>query len=152
MPTIFVDADGCPVKSEIYRVAKRYGIKVYLVANTRLNVPPEPLLEVVLVDKQFDAADNWIVDHAAANDIVVSSDIPLAARCLKIDVRVLDPRGYVFSDDSICDALAKRELTAYLRDMGMLTGGPAPFDKQDRSRFLQRLDEIIQAARRATPA
>ena len=144
MPDIFVDADGCPVKPEIYRVAKRYGLKVYVVSNTWINAPLDCWIEVVVVDKQFDAADNWIVEHVGEHDIVISSDIPLASRCLKKGGHALDPRGYLFEEDTIGDALANRELMAYLRDMGVATRGPAPFDQKDRSRFLQRLNETIQ--------
>ena len=149
--TLYVDADGCPVKNEVYRVARRYRLKVYLVSNSRMRIPQEDLFELVIVNEQFNAADDWIVARVRDNDIVVSSDIPLAARCLKKGARVLDPKGRVFTKESIGDALANRELMAYLRDMGNITGGPAPFDKRDRSRFLQRLDDVIQAAVRASP-
>jgi uncharacterized protein YaiI (UPF0178 family) len=147
--TIYVDADGCPVKNEVYRVAKRYGLKVYLVSNSRMRIPQEELFELVIVDEQFNAADDWIVEQVRDDDIVVSADIPLAARCLGKGARVTDPKGRVFTKESIGDALANRELMAYLRDMGNMTGGPDPFEKRDRSRFLQRLDDIIQAAVRA---
>jgi uncharacterized protein len=144
--TIYVDADGCPVKNEVYRVAKRFGLKVYLVSNSKMGIPQEELFELVIVNERFNAADDWIVEQVTDNDIVVSADIPLAARCLKKDARVIDPRGRIFTKESIGDALANRELMAYLRDMGNMTGGPAPFEKRDRSRFLQRLDDVIQAA------
>ncbi len=146
MITIYVDADGCPVRNEVYRVAKRTGLKVFLVSNSRIGIPQEELFELVIVNGRFNAADDWIVEQVRDNDIVVSADIPLAARCLKKDARVIDPRGRVFTKASIGDVLANRELMAYLRDMGNMTGGPAPFEKRDRSRFLQRLDDIIQAA------
>ena len=146
MTTIYVDADGCPVKNEVYRVAKRFGLKVFLVSNSRMGIPQEELFELVIVNEQFDAADDWIVEQVRDNDIVVSADIPLAARCLEKDARVIDPRGRVFTKESIGDALANRELMAYLRDMGNITGGPSPFEKRDRSRFLQRLDDVLQAA------
>ena len=149
MIIIYVDADGCPVKNEVYRVAKRYGLKVYLVSNSRMRIPQEDLFELVIVNKQFDAADDWIVERVRDTHIVVSADIPLAARCLEKGARVIDPKGRVFTKESIGDALANRELMAYLRDMGNMTGGPAPFEKRDRSRFLQRLDDVIQAAVRA---
>ena len=144
--TIYIDADGCPVKNEVYRVAKRFGLKVYLVANSKMGIPQEELFELVIVNERFNAADDWIVEQVRDNDIVVSADIPLAARCLEKDARVIDPRGRVFTKESIGDALANRELMAYLRDMGNMTGGPAPFQKRDRSRFLQGLDKVIQAA------
>jgi uncharacterized protein YaiI (UPF0178 family) len=144
--TIYVDADGCPVKNEVYRVAKRFGLRVSLVSNSRMGIPKEELFKLVIVDEGFNAADDWIVEQVRDNDIVVSADIPLAARCLEKGARVIDPRGRVFSQESIGDALANRQLMAYLRDMGNMTGGPAPFEKKNRSRFLQHLDDIIQAA------
>ena len=143
--TIYVDADGCPVKNEVYRVAKRFGLKVFLVSNSRMGIPEEELFELVIVNEQFNAADDWIVEQVRDNDIVVSADIPLAARCLEKGSRVIDPRGRIFTEESIGDALANRDLLAYLRDMGDVTGGPAPFEKRDRSRFLQGLDKVIQA-------
>jgi uncharacterized protein YaiI (UPF0178 family) len=147
--TIYIDADGCPVKNEVYRVAKRFGLKVYVVSNSRMGIPQEELIKLVIVNEGFNAADDWIVEEVRDNDIVVSSDIPLAARCLEKGARVIDPKGRVFSKETIGDALANRGLMAYLRDMGDVTGGPAPFEKRDRSRFLHRLDEVIQAGLRA---
>lgn len=144
---ILVDADAVPVRQEVYRVARRYGIEVVLVANSPMNVPAEDWLELVVVSSQFDAADDWIVDHVNQNDIVVTGDIPLAARCLKKGARVLGHHGLVFTESSIGDALATRDLMAHLRNIGINTGGPAVFDKKDRSRFLQALDGIIQAIR-----
>ena len=144
---IFVDADACPVKQEVYRVAKRYGLKVTLVSNSWMRIPYEDWLEMVVVDGQFNAADDWIVEHVSENDIVISGDIPLASRCLEKGARVLAPTGRVFTRESIGEALAGREFLSYLRDLGSITGGPAPFEKRDRSRFLQRLDETIQAVR-----
>jgi len=152
MIRLFVDADGCPVKNEVYRVARRYGLRVYIVSNGRMNVPGNGLFEMVVVDGRFDAADDWIVGQAAGTDIVVTSDIPLAARCLGKGARVLDPKGRVFSENSIGDALASRELAGYLREMGVMGGGPPPFKPRDRSLFLQRLDELIQAVMRAERA
>ena len=147
MIKIFVDADGCPVKQEVYRVAQRYGLKVILVSNSRMRTPQEDWIQAVVVKGQFNAADDWIVDHVSGEDIVIAGDIPLASRCLEKGAQVLAPTGRVFSTESIGDALATRELLSHLRDLGTITGGPAPFDKRDRSRFLQRLDEIIQAFR-----
>ena len=144
---IIVDADSCQVKQEVYRVAKRYGLKVTVVANSQMHIPSEDWLELVVVSDQFDAADDWIVEYITKNDIVISGDIPLAWRCLKKGARVLGPNGRVFTDDSIGDALATRDLMSHLRDIGIMTGGPAPFKKRDRSRFLQSLDGIIQAIR-----
>ena len=148
IPGIFIDADACPVKEEVYRVAQRYGIKVTLVSNAWLHAPKEEWLELVIVDRELDAADSWIIEHIAKNDIVVSADIPLASECLKKGVRVLDPRGRPFTEDSIGAALATRELMSHLRDMGEMTGGPPPFQKRDRSQVLQALDRMIQAIRR----
>ena len=147
MSEILVDADSCQVKEEVYRVAKRYGLRVILVANSQMHIPSEGWLKLVVVSDQFDAADDWIVEYITKNDIVISGDIPLASRCLKKGARVLGPNGRVFTDDSIGDALATRDLMSHLRDIGIMTGGPAPFKKRDRSRFLQSLDGIIQAIR-----
>ncbi|MFC2071408.1 YaiI/YqxD family protein [Chloroflexota bacterium] len=147
MSEILVDADSCQVKQEVYRVAKRYGLRVTLVANSQMHIPNEGWLKLVVVSDQFDAADDWIVEHITKNDIVISGDIPLASRCLKNGARVLAPNGRVFTDNSIGNALATRDLMSHLRDIGIMTGGPAPFGKRDRSRFLQSLDDIIQAIR-----
>ena len=147
MSEILVDADSCQVKEEVYRVAKRYGLRVILVANSQMHIPSEGWLELVVVSNQFDAADDWIVEYITKNDIVISGDIPLASRCLKKGARVLGPNGRVFTEDSIGDALATRDLMSHLRDIGIMTGGPAPFEKRDRSQFLQSLDGIIQAIR-----
>jgi uncharacterized protein YaiI (UPF0178 family) len=142
---ILVDADSSPVKQEVYRVARRYGIQVILVANSPINIPREGWLELVVVSNQLDAADDWIVEHIDKNDIVITGDIPLAARCLKKGARVLGPQGLAFAESSIGSALATRDLMTHLRDIGINTGGPAVFDKKDRSRFLQALDRLIQA-------
>jgi uncharacterized protein len=148
VPEIFIDADGCPVKQEVYRVAKRYGLHVTAVANSRIPIPRADWVELVIVDGQFDAVDDWIVAHVAADDIVISGDIPLAARCLDKGALVLGHRGNKFTQDSIGEALANRALLAHVRELGTITGGPAPFENRDRSRFLQRLDETIQSVRR----
>jgi len=148
---IFVDADACPVKDEVFRVALRYGLQVYLVANAPLRVPKNPLFESVVVARGiFDGADDWIVDRVTPTDIAVTADIPLAARCLEKGARALDAKGRVYTPESIGDALASRELMANLRAMGDMGGGPAPFTPRDRSTFLQRLDDLIQAIRRAS--
>ena len=151
MLQIFVDADGCPVKDEIYRVARRHGLGVTVVSNARIWIPEVERLTLVVVGDRFDAADDWIVEHAAADDIVVSGDIPLASRCLKKGAIVLDQRGGAFTDDNIGEALARRELLSHLRDLGTTTGGPPPFSARDRSRFLHRLDEAIRTVRRRNP-
>ncbi len=144
---ILVDADGCPVKQEIYRVAERYGLEVTLVANSWMRIPQADWLVLIVVDDQFDAADDWIVDRAGENDVVVTGDIPLASRCLKKGARVLGPKGRAFTEASIGDALASRELLSHLRASGIVAGGPAPFEKRDRSRFLRCLDEMVHACR-----
>jgi uncharacterized protein YaiI (UPF0178 family) len=144
---ILVDADSSPVKPEVYRVARRYGIKVVLVANSSIVVPPGDWLELVVVSSQLDAADDWIVEHIDKDDILVTGDIPLAARSLKKSARVLSPNGLVFSESSIGNALATRDLMTHLRDIGIKTAGQAAFSKKDRSRFLQALDKLIQAIR-----
>ena len=148
MPEIFVDADACPVKEEIYRVAKRYGYAVTLVSNAMMRIPQAEWLKLIVVDGRLDAADNWIAERIAENDIVISADIPLAARCLEKGAVVLDMRGGVFTEDRIGEALASREILGLLRDRGAIAGGPAPFEQRDRSRFLQCLDQAIQAMRR----
>ena len=145
MSIIFIDGDACPVKQEVYRVAQRYELKVILVANKVMQIPQNGWLELVLVGDQLDAADDVIAERVTEKDVVVTGDIPLAARCLKKNARVLDPRGRLYTEASIGEDLAKRSLMAHLRELGTLSGGPPPFDKQHRSRFLQRLDEIIQA-------
>jgi uncharacterized protein len=148
MIEIYVDADACPVKEEVFRVAKRYGLKVYVVSNSRMKVPQDGSVETVIVRDHLDAADDWIAEHIHDNAIAVSSDIPLAARCLEKNARVLDPKGRVYTKESIGGALANRELMAFLREMGNMTGGPAPYKKRDRSCFLQSLDSLIQAVLR----
>ncbi|MFH1708467.1 MAG: YaiI/YqxD family protein [Planctomycetota bacterium] len=149
MNAIYIDADGCPVKDEVYRVAQRHGLKVFVVANAWMKVPPGGMVEMVLAGSAFDAADNWIAEHAVADDVVVTADIPLAARCVEKGVRTLDSKGRVFTPESIGDTLATRNLLAGLRETGQVTGGPAPFAPRDRSQFLHKLDEIIRAACKA---
>jgi len=150
---IFIDADSCPVKDEVYKVAKRYGLQVTLVAASWMRVPRESWihLEVVKETGELDVADDWIVEEAEAGDIVVSEDIILASRCLEKGARALNPRGRVFTPESIGEALATRELMADLREAGTITGGPAPFGKTQSSEFLQRLDEIINLVKRSLP-
>ena len=149
MMHIYVDADACPVKQEVYRVALRYGLGVTLVANSWMRVPNERSIVLEVVDGGIDAADDWIVDHVQPLDIVVTADIPLADRCLKRGASALGPTGKAFTEDNIGGAVATRDLLSELRDAGELTGGPPPLGKRDRSRFLQRLDEVIQFNRRA---
>ena len=148
MTHIYVDADACPVKPEVYRVARRYRLGVTLVANTWMRIPDERWLTLRVVTDKFDAADNWIVEHVHPDDIVVTADILLAGRCVKAGARVIGPTGKVFTQDNVDQAVAMRNLMASLRDAGEMVGGPPPLQKKDRSRFLQKLDEIIQAIRR----
>lgn len=147
MDTIYIDADACPVKDEVYRVARRYAMTVKVVANAPLRVPADARVELV-VRPGFGSADDWIAEQAGVGDIVVTADIPLAARCLARQARVLDPKGRPFTDNDIGSALAMRDLMGALRQGGAVTGGPAPMTAKDRSRFLAKLDEAIVAVRR----
>ena len=145
---IYVDADACPVKQEVYRVARRYQLNVTLVANAWMRTPDDPGITLEVVEDDFDAADDWIVDHAEPDDIVVTADIPLASRCMQKGARAIGSTGRPFTDVNIGEAVATRDLLAVLRGGGEITGGPPPLTKRDRSRFLQTLDEVIQAIRR----
>jgi hypothetical protein len=136
------------VKNEVYRVAERYGLKVYVVANSYINVPRDPRVERVVVSGSFDAADDWIAERAGEGDIVITADIPLADRSLKRGAMVIGNNGVPFTTSSIGMALASRELMSNLRAMGEVTGGPRPMAPRDRSRFLSALDEAIQKLRR----
>ena len=147
---IYVDADACPVKTEIYRVAERYQLKVFVVSNSWLGVPRDPRVELVVVSDGFDAADDWIAERAGPGDIVVTADIPLADRSLKAGAAVIGNTGVPFTPSSIGMAMASRELMSNLRAMGEVTGGPRPMSPRDRSRFLSTLDETVQKLRRAT--
>ena len=141
---IYVDADACPVKQEVYRVADRYSIEVTVVANSFLNLPADRRYTLVMVKEGIDEADDWIVDHIESEDIVVTGDIPLASRCLGKGAHALGFTGRPFTPDNIGDALATRDLLAGLRERGEVSSGPPPFAKRDRSRFLQNLDGLIQ--------
>jgi uncharacterized protein YaiI (UPF0178 family) len=145
--SIYIDADACPVKDAVYRVARRYGMRVAVVANASLRVPSDPLVEL-MVCPGFGEADDRIAEQAGPGDVVVTADIPLAARCLVNDVIVLDPKGRPFTENDIGAALASRELMNQLRQSGVITGGPAAMTAKDRSRFLSKLDEAINAIRR----
>jgi uncharacterized protein YaiI (UPF0178 family) len=145
---IFVDADACPVKPEIYRVAERYGLKVYVVANAFMNAPRSDMIERVIVAEGPDIADDWIVERATDSDIVVTADIPLANRCVKKGATVITPTGKLFTDDSIGMALATRELLTDLRSAGATTRGPPPLSRQDISRFLSALDLAVTRLKR----
>mgnify|MGYP001810720238 CR=1 FL=1 len=148
MTRIFVDGDACPVKDEVFRVAARYRLAVQVVGNRWLRLPDDPLLTMVVVPEGADSADDRIAETIAAGDICVTNDIPLAARCLERGALAIRPDGRAFSEASIGDALATRGLMSSLRESGIVTGGPPPFTRQDRSRFLSALDSMVHAARR----
>jgi uncharacterized protein YaiI (UPF0178 family) len=146
---IFIDADACPVKDEIYRVADRYGLKVYAVANAAIRVPRIPSIEQIVVGADPDAADDWIAARAGQASIVVTADIPLASRCVKAGAEVLTATGRRFTDASIGMALATRNLMDHLRSTGDTTGGPKTFTPRDRSNFLGALDNAVVRLQRA---
>jgi len=146
---IYVDADACPVKDEVYRVAARHGLPVTVVANGFIRVPQDPLIERVAAGSAADAADDWIAERAGASDIVITADIPLASRCVKAGAQVIAPNGRPFTADSIGMTLAVRNLMHDLRSAGEVTGGPRPFAPRDRSTFLAALDQAIRRLQRA---
>ena len=145
---ILIDADACPVKDEIYRVADRHQVPVSVVSNNHMRVPVGPLVERVLVGSGFDAADDWIAEAAGPEAIVVTADILLADRCLKAGATVIAPNGKPFTTNSIGAAIATRAIMADLRAGGDVVGGPPPFAKTDRSRFLSSLDEALVRLKR----
>jgi uncharacterized protein len=149
MTTLYVDADACPVKDEVYRVADRYAVPVFVVSNSWIRVPRDPRITLVAVSAGPDAADDWIAERAGTGDVVITADIPLADRVLKAGAQAIHPAGRPFTSDSIGAALASRSIGEHLRSMGELTGGPKPFAPADRSRFLQALDAAVVRARRA---
>ena len=149
MLDIYIDADACPVKDETYRVAARYGLRVFVVSNGWLRTPESPLVQRITVTEGLDQADDWIATHAGTDDIVITTDVPLADRCVKAGARVLAPTGRAFTPDSIGTDLATRNLMTSLRETGEIRGGGRSFTKQDRSRFLGALDTAVQAIRRA---
>jgi len=144
---IFIDADACPVKLEVYRMAHRYKLGVTLVAGAPMRIPDSDEITLRVLEQGIDAADDWIVEHLEANDIVITADIPLAARCIARGAYVLGHTGKPFSDDNIGPALATRNLLSELRQLGEVTGGPRPFNQRDRSRFLQALDKAVNEIR-----
>jgi uncharacterized protein len=146
--TIFVDADACPVKAEIYRVAERCAIKVYVVSNSPIAVPRTPLIERVVVGGHPDAADDWIAERASRGAIVITADVPLAHRCIRAGADVIAPAGRALTEDSIGMALATRDLMTDLRSAGQMTGGPKPFQPRDRAKFLSALDLAVVRLRR----
>jgi uncharacterized protein YaiI (UPF0178 family) len=145
---IFIDADACPVKDEVYKVAARYGLKTFVVSNSFIQIPASPMIERMIVDAGPDVADDWIADQAEPGDIVVTNDIPLADRVLKKAAAAIAPNGRVFTADSIGQALAQRSIMEHIRSTGEITGGPRPFERGDRSRFLQALDEAVNREKR----
>jgi uncharacterized protein YaiI (UPF0178 family) len=146
---IYVDADACPVKAEVYRVAGRHRLKVHVVANSFIAVPRDPTIERVIVGGGFDAADDWIAERVTRGDIVITADVPLASRCVKAGADVIAPTGRAFTESSIGMALATRNLMDELRSAGAITGGPKPFSARDRSSFLSALDLAIVRLKRA---
>jgi uncharacterized protein YaiI (UPF0178 family) len=145
---IYVDADGCPVKEEVYRVAGRHGLQVWVVANAWLRVPEAPLVSRVTVSEGLDRADDWIASRIGRGDLAVTADVPLAHRCVKCGARAIAPNGRAFTEASIGSDLATRNLMAALRDAGEIVGGGRPFTRHDRTRFLDVLDRAIHAIRR----
>jgi uncharacterized protein len=147
--TIYVDADACPVKNEIYRVAARHGIKVIVVSNSPIAVPRDPLIERVVVAAGLDEADNWIAERTDRGDIVITADIPLASRCVKAGAAAIAPTGRAFTEESIGMTLATRNLMDSLRSAGEITRGPKAFSPRDRSSFLSALDQAVVRLKRA---
>jgi len=150
MTDIHVDADACPVRDEIYRVAERLSLRVFLVSNGSRPIPAprNPKVSMIIVDGGSDKADDWIAEHIAEDDVCVTSDIPLAARCLAKGAHAVSPVGKIWTENNFGGALAGRALARHLREIGARTGGPPPLTKADRSRFLGALDAAIQKARR----
>lgn len=146
MTEIFVDGDACPVKDEVYAVAARIGLAVVVVANQRIHVPLDLGVEMVVVEAGPDAADDWIAEEIRTGDVVITADIPLAARCLEVGAYALGTNGREFTLDSIGSALATREIKASIRESGAVTGGPLPITSRDRSRFSNVLDRVVRAA------
>ncbi|MEQ8818624.1 MAG: YaiI/YqxD family protein [Sumerlaeia bacterium] len=148
-PTIYIDADACPVKNEVYRVAERWGLRVILVANSPMRVPERDWVSLVLVEKKADAADRWITERAVAGDVVVTNDILLANQLIKENAAVpIAPNGKAFTPDNIGEALARRDFAEQLREWGGPETGPPPFTKADRSRFLHTLHAVLEKQRR----
>ena len=148
MLIIYVDADACPVKNETFRVASRHNLQVYLVSNSRLNMVVDKNVHKIQVESDPDAADNWIEEHIGTGDIVVTVDILLADRCLKKDASAINPTGQIFNNNNIGIAKSMRDLRAHLRETGVASSYNATFSKQDRSRFLRTLEEMIQLIKR----
>jgi len=145
---ILIDADACPVKEETYKVATRYKVPVVVVSNSPIQVPRDPLISRKVVSNDFDAADDWIVENTTADSVVITADILLADRCLKLGASVISPTGTPFTSASIGSAIAVRAIMSDLRAGGDNVGGPAPFSKADRSRFLSALDQVLNRLQR----
>jgi hypothetical protein len=150
MTDLYIDADACPVRDEAYRVAERLNLKVFVVSNGSRPIRPvqNPNIAMITVGTGADEADNWIAERIAPRDVCVTADIPLAARCLAKGAQALAPNGKIWTQANIGNALAGREVSRHLRELGMTGGGPAPFSNADRSRFLQALDKLVQAGLR----
>ena len=151
MTEIYVDADACPVKDEVLRVAERHGLVVHVVGNSWMRLSEGPLVRRAVVPNTPDAADDWIAERIGSGDVVITSDIPLAARCVATGAKVVRPNGKPLDEASISMAVAVRDLHTHLREIGEITRGPAAFTKQDRSRFLDTLETTVRAARKAAP-
>ena len=149
MIELYLDADACPVREEAYRVAERHGLVVHVVTAGNVRVPRDPRVRLILVEAGPDAADDWIAERIQPGDICVTSDIPLASRCLKAGGRALGPAGKPFTPDNIGTALASREIAQHLRELGEAGGGPRPLAQRDRSRFLDQLEQLVQASKRS---
>lgn len=148
MTEIYVDGDACPVKAEVVRVADRHGLVVHIVSNSYMRLPDSPLVRRVVVSDGFDAADDWIAERAGPGDIVITADIPLASRCLERGADVIGPTGRPFDAHNIGNAMAMRDLKTHLRDTGEIRDHAPAFSKQDRSRFLGKMEEAVQAIKR----
>lgn len=149
MIKIYIDADGCPVKEEIYRVAGRYSLNVLVVANKAMKIPLHPLVKMIVVKNQFDAADDWITESIEKNNILVTTDILLAKRCIDKSARVLTPKGHEYDEENIGEALQGREIASFMRETGEVKGGGAPMGPKDRSFFLSKLDQVIQSIKKS---
>tara|TARA_Y100001960_G_scaffold297478_1_gene343910 strand:- start:633 stop:1109 length:477 start_codon:yes stop_codon:yes gene_type:complete len=149
MIKIYVDADACPVKNEIEHVATRHNLETYIVCDGGIRPSLNPLIKLVVVDQGADAADDWIADHIKKSDICITNDIPLAGRCLKKKAFALKPNGKSYTDDNIGIALATREIMEKIRETGEITGGPPPFSKADRSKFLDQMEMTILKAKKS---
>lgn len=147
-PQVLVDADACPVKAEVLKVAERLEVPVVFVANSGLRPSRDPMVRMVVVSKGFDAADDWIVENASAGDIVVTADVPLAGRCVGKGAFVIGPTGKLFTEENIGVVSAMRDLNQHLRESGAIKGYNAAFSDRDRSRFLSALDQTVRRALR----